>query len=365
MYDHVVIYYFSGTGNARAASHWIKEEAEQHKICTSVIEIKKHESPSIAQISEKTLIGFCYPTHGFNAPPIVLDFVARFPKTFNNDVFLLNTRAGMKLYKIFTPGLSGLAQWLPALFLLLKGYKCRGFRPLDLPSNWISLHPGVRVKVVESIFSRCKRITKKFTVNILNRKRVLRGWIDIPFDLFVVPIAFGYYIFGRFALAKTFFASYTCTRCNLCVKSCPTGSIKLVNDIPYWKFTCESCMKCMNQCPERAIETVHGLTFMLWWLAFSIVPWAIIHWMVDKGWIMVAFDSFLMTLIYYAVMIITGFAILFTGYRIFHFLLRFKIFNYLFTYTSLTKIRFWRRYFAPEKYCQKTPSGYKNPDGSG
>lgn len=44
------------------------------------------------------------------------------------------------------PGLSGLALILPALMLRLKGYRIKGLRPLDLPSNWISLHPGLRGK---------------------------------------------------------------------------------------------------------------------------------------------------------------------------------------------------------------------------
>lgn len=350
MYNNIIIYYFSGTGNAKAATKWIADQAAQMGVKTEVVKIEKNKAPQTDLIQGNSLIGFCYPTHGFNAPPIVLGFIAKFPRTFKNDVFLLNTRAGMKLYKIFTPGLSGLAQWLPALFLRLKGYRCKGYRPLDLPSNWISLHPGIRKKVVESLFTRCKRITKKFTEEILNGKRIYRGWIDLPLDLAISPIAFGYYFFGRFALAKTFFASYKCTQCNLCVKNCPTGSIKMINSIPYWKFTCESCMKCMNQCPERAIETVHGLTFLLWWLAFSVVPWAIIHWMVNHGWINISFNSSLMTLIYYGVMIITGLTIIFTGYKMLHFLLRFKFFNYLFTYTSLTKFRFWRRYHAPREF---------------
>lgn len=354
MYTNLVIYYFSGTGNAKAATNWIADRAQELGVKAEILKIEKNKPAKTDLIQEGSLIGFCYPTHGFNAPPIVLDFVARFPKTFKNDVFLLNTRAGMKLYKIFTPGLSGLAQWMPAIFLRLKGYRCKGYRPLDLPSNWISLHPGIRSKVVESIFKRCKRITETFTDKILNGNRVLRGWLDIPFDIFLIPIALGYYFFGRFVLAKTFFASYKCTQCNICVKNCPTGSIKMINNIPYWKFTCESCMQCMNRCPERAIETVHSMSFLLWWLTFSIVPWAIIHWMVNQGWINIAFDSFLMTLIYYIVMIITGLTIIFTGYRILHFLLRFKFFNYFFTYTSLTKFRFWRRYYAPKEYLSNT-----------
>ncbi len=94
-------------------------------------------------MTTKTLVGFCSPTHGFNLPPIVLTFIRNFPKVKNKDAFILNTRGGMKLYKLFLPGLSGIAQLLPALMLSLKGFRIVGMQPLDLPSNWLILHPGL------------------------------------------------------------------------------------------------------------------------------------------------------------------------------------------------------------------------------
>ena len=87
-----------------------------------------------------------FPTHGFNAAPIMIRFIAGFPRGLGREVFLLNTRAGMKLSKIFLPGISGVALLLPAFILWIKGYRCIGFRPVDLPSNWIPLHPGIEEK---------------------------------------------------------------------------------------------------------------------------------------------------------------------------------------------------------------------------
>jgi len=243
---------------------------QKNDIRTALYNIAEDDIPS-ENYDKKTLIGFCYPTHGFNAPPIVLNFISEFPKG-KARVFLLNTRAGMKLFTLQTPGISGIALWLPALILFLKGHKAIGFRPLDMPSNWISLHPGLSKKAVAFIISECKLTLSKFTDKMIFKKKELSGLLWLPIDIAGFPISIMYYFYGRFALAKTFYANYNCTNCGLCIKNCPINVIKEINKRPFWTYKCESCMKCMNNCPRRAIETSHGFTFVLWWLAFSFLP---------------------------------------------------------------------------------------------
>jgi len=342
-YDRLLIFWFSGTGNAQSASKWISEYACKTGIETESYNLSGCESPDRYKFPINTLIGFCYPTHGFNAPPVVIKFLRKFPRG-RCDIFLLNTRAGMKISRIFTPGLSGLALFLPAIILRLKGYKIRGYRPLDMPSNWISLHPGLRKKVVESIHNRCKRVIGRFSKRILDRKFVFRGLWDLPLDLAIMPISIGYYFFGRFALAKTFYASHKCTDCGLCYKNCPVQAIIRKDDRPFWTFNCESCMRCMNNCPERAIETAHGYTAMLWWLAFSIIPLALAKLLVEVD--IISYDFYIkhIRLLINLFMILSGLVTVFLGYRILHFLLRFRLFNRIFTITSLTSFKFWRRY---------------------
>ena len=207
MYKSLIIYYFTGTGNALAAANWIAKVAIKKNINVEIQKITPSLQVQKLNISDNTLIGFCYPTHGFNAPPIVIDFLLRFPK-LKNKVFLLNTRAGMKISKLFLPGLSGLAQLLPAIILSSKGYKTIGFQPMDLPSNWISIHPGLRQKVVDSIFERCKQKTKRFASKVLLDKKVYQGMISLPIDLLISPIALAYYFF----LWKICFVENICCR---------------------------------------------------------------------------------------------------------------------------------------------------------
>lgn len=347
MYNKLTIFYFTGTGNALATANWIARAAADRKIETKVVKITPSLKVEKKDFSENTLIGFCYPTHGFNTPPVVIDFLLRFPKLKNN-VFLLNTRAGMKLSKFFIPGLSGMAQLLPALILRMKGYKIIGFQPMDLPSNWVSIHPGLRQKVVTSIFQRCERITTTFAEKILTGKKVYKGLVSLPIDLLICPISVGYYFFGRFVLAKTFIADSNCNSCKLCEKECPVKAIKMKNSRPFWTRKCESCMHCMNVCPQKAIQTPHLFTLILWWLVFSVLPLLALKELISS--IPLLTENF--NIYFNLIIVLTGLPIIFFSYRILHFLMRFRYFSWLVAFTSLTKFKFWRRYFAPKKYLK-------------
>ena len=64
-YKKIIIFYFSGTGNAHNVSRWIAEEAKSKNIETEIINIGDRPL-ALPEISKDTLIGFCFPTHGFN-----------------------------------------------------------------------------------------------------------------------------------------------------------------------------------------------------------------------------------------------------------------------------------------------------------
>ena len=344
------IFYFSGTGNARASAGWIADEAEKRGLKSVVQQIDRLENIKFPSVYEKPLIGFAFPTHGFNAAPLMLKFISGFPPGLSKEIFLLNTRAGMKLSKLFMPGLSGVALILPAFILWLKGYKCIGFRPVDLPSNWISLHPGLKMKVIDSIFVRCERIVIRFAGILLDGKKVYRGLYSLPVDLLISPLALAYYIGGRYFLAKTFIANYKCNNCGICIKECPTSSIKYVEDRPYWKLSCESCMRCLNSCPQRAIETAHGIAVVFWIIystvniqifliiikALKILP-ELWWWKLVSNLIGIAGMIIMVTLLY----------------RIFHYAMGLKPVRYLIRFTSFTAFPFWRRYIFKNR--QKNP----------
>jgi Pyruvate/2-oxoacid:ferredoxin oxidoreductase delta subunit len=342
-YDRLLIYYFSGTGNARQAARWVADAASAKGVAVTVVNIADIDRRHVPPPPPDALVGIYSPTHGFNLPPVTLHFVLRFPRG-RNDVFIVNTRAGMRIGKLALPGLSGVAQLLPALILLVKGFRIVGMRPIDLPSNWISIHPGLSDRTIEFLFRRFKGISTRFEERLLDGRRDYRALYDVVQDLLIAPIAIGYYCVGRFAFAKSFYVSGACDRCGACRTQCPIQAISLVDGRPFWSYHCESCMHCMNTCPKRAIETAHGYIICLFVLLSVVIQPAAHRWLarLGIGWFeaSTAF-GFVNRFILGAVL---TFVTMVGSYRCVHYLLRLGWFRAVMKYTSLTTLKCWRRY---------------------
>ncbi len=344
-YEQLIIYYFSGTGNARNAAHWFKQVAEDHNINSKLINIDRFDNVEVPDTTKKTLIGFCSPTHGFNLPPIMLKFILKFPRLKNADAFIMNTRGGLKCASKFIPGLSGLAQIFPAFILLLKSFRIVGMQPLDLPSNWIFLHPGLKDKVVESIHERIKRITTSFAQKILHGKKRYKALLSLPIDIAVSPIAVGYFLIGRFYLAKTLITNKDCNLCMKCINECPLEAIKL-KEQPFWTHKCESCMRCINLCPKQAIQVTHTFSIGLLLISSLLLAPTIAILFGDLGiktseysiWVDLALRLFKWILFI---------IFIFLSYRILHYLMRFNWIEKIVRVTSFSNYKFWRKYKAP------------------
>lgn len=333
-YKKIVIFYFSGTGNSKQIAYWIADFAKKWNIESQIISIDRIDYHALEKFNDDELLILTSPIHGFNYPKIVLDFISHFPKGKNNFV-LMNTRAGMKIGKWVTPGLTGIAFLLSSLILKMKGYKIKGQIPFDLPSNWISIHPALNSGTIQYLQKKIY-ISLEFHCNkIFSGKNDFHALRDIIQDILISPIALLYYIIGRFFLAKSYYASLDCDDCGLCIKNCPVQAIKLVDGKPYWKFTCESCMRCMNACPKKAIETAHGL-----FVAVSIISSTLTNYIFYK-----LFDfsshSWLVNNVFITIFF---FLVLWASYRIQHYLLRFNFFEKIIRWTSLTQYKFWGRY---------------------
>jgi flavodoxin len=81
MEKNFLIYYFSGTGNARNVAQWFAGAAAEKDIPAETIDIAKIDRKKIESPLPGSLIGFVSPTHGFNYPPAMMYFIFRFPGT--------------------------------------------------------------------------------------------------------------------------------------------------------------------------------------------------------------------------------------------------------------------------------------------
>ena len=339
-YQKLVVYYFSGTGNSENVAKWIADIAIEKGMEVSLINIAKTERRHIESPKPDALIAFISPIHGFNYPPVMLNFLFHFPKGWNK-VLLLNTRAGMLIGEGITPGLTGIAFYFSAFILKLKGYSIQSMFPVDLPSNWISVHPGLNERTVKYLHERNQEKVYRFARKVLSGGSDFRGLYEIIQDTLVAPISLGYFFMGRFLFAKTYYASSDCDNCDLCIKSCPVKAIKNVDNRPFWTFNCESCMRCMSNCPKRAIETGHGSVLVVGLLSSLFISG--LFYSFFRQWFFEIEHTFLGFILKSALFL----GILAVWYRIMHFAMRFKFVERIIVYTSLTKYKFWgRRYKA-------------------
>lgn len=343
-YSTLFVYYFSGTGNAQNVAQWVSAIASKKDMQTRLVDISKLTTADIVLPSNGALVVFVSPIHGFNYPPVMLRFIARFPKG-KNKVILMSTRAGMLIGKWVTPGLTGVAFYLSGLILTLKGYSIRGMCAIDLPSNWIFLHPGLNHRTVLYLHQRMKQRVERYAHSFLAGKKCFPALKELIQDIIIAPLAVGYYFMGRYVFSKTYLASVACDNCGLCIRQCPVKAIISVNNRLFWTLKCESCMRCVGNCPKKAIETVHGfitvcafvfdalflaLFYRFYLHFFAHMPDLLIKWVLESV-------LFLILLV--------------PAYWLMHFFARYRWFNQLIAYTSLTYYRFWgRRYKAIKNF---------------
>ncbi len=340
----VNIFFMTGTGNSYWAATRISELAKESCDNVKISPADSKSIPSRHPDNNSSIIAFAYPTHGFSLPWHMLKFILRFPRG-KGRVILINSRAGMKMGKIFTPGVSGLAILLPTIIMLLKGYRIHGLAPIDTPSNWISIHPGIRKKVVESIFRHRDAELSKLWNRLSNNKVFypIKFFLLLPVDLFLIPVSLGYIFFGRFLLARTYLADQSCNGCGLCAERCPVGAIRMVNNRPWWTYRCESCMRCSNICPNKSVNSSVPLMVIYTILILKFGQGSYFTDIISS--ITSRLDFIPRDVVYYALLWIITILASWLLYAIIFWLNNLKLFNMLFAFT--TPMKYWRRYIAP------------------
>jgi len=338
----------SGTGNSYRVSTWMGEIAAKKGSQSKVVSAKNNEDRLAAP--RPNLIGIVFPAHGFTMPWHILKFVCRLPRGKSSHAFCVATRGSLKFGPVFIPGMSGSGTFIIALILMLKGYNVRGAMSVNMPSNWFSLHPIQRAKSQEAIIARANRKVTGFIETIFSKGKVwftLNNLYEITGGIILSLISIGYLFFGRFFLAKLFFANSNCNGCGVCAANCSFGAIKMwgkKNKKPFWKYSCESCMRCGALCPQNAIEVGQSWGVILYFITAIPVSFYIFSTLDSyipgithlKG---SRFGSVLDILWFYPA--------IFISYSIFHFLLRIPAINWLFTHTTMTHFSFSGRYHEP------------------
>ncbi len=344
------IYYHSGTGNSYRVARWVDGAAQAKDINSAVIPIESAEPERELVASRHQLAVLVFPTHGFTAPWKMICFALGLPAGKGAAAFCMATRGALKFGPVTIPGAAGTAALLIGLILLCKGYRLRGITAVDMPSNWMSLYSGFSRENSPTYISRRKERADRIFQRILAGDTHWLSWSNI-WDLLIwgLPLLWLsalYLLVGRFFLAKMFFANNRCTGCGQCAESCSSNAITMVGKRkprPYWKYNCESCMRCMGYCPSKAVEAGQSWGVVLYLVTSLPAGIWFFSWLTPRfpgtagleSW----FSIQLVNLLYL-------YPSLFLSYFIFHWLIRIRQVNALFTYTTLTHI--YPRYHEPE-----------------
>jgi ferredoxin len=365
--DAAILYVTSGTGNSLKVARWIAARLNDlDRGPARVVPIEAARPRDELDPDGRQFLGLLTPTHGFATPWHMIRFAARLPRGRRNPSFVVATRAGVKLGPLFVPGIAAGNLFLLALVLWLKGYRVRGILGVDMPSNWYSLHPIQGPASQHAIIARAERAVARFATAIGAGER---WWltpgniVEAVFAAALLPVSLLYLFWGRFFLAKLFFANARCNGCGICATSCPVRAIEMWGKReprPYWRFTCESCMRCGTVCPVGAVEAGHSWGVVAYfattlpasiYAAIMLRPSAPARWPMGSDTIR-------------RVVVLAGMAaVLYLSYLAFHLLGRFAPVNWLFAKTTLT--HYWGRYREPSTPRREltTPGPSRTPPG--
>ncbi len=345
-YREAIFYFYTGTGNSYRVAAWMADAARETEATVTLAPIgAAHPAAEIAE-DESSLLGLAMPTHGFTAPWAMLRFVLALPRRAHTRAVVVTTRGARRIGSSSMPGFEGTATWLVAFILLLKGYHVQGIVGIDMPSNWMALHPGLPPDAVTEIRTRAQEKAVNFIEAVLSGQRRFVGRAMLPLAMLLFPLSLAYLLMGRLFLSKLFFASLRCNGCGLCAAHCPNGAIVMRGQEghrrPYWTFRCESCMRCMAYCPQRAIEASHLLVAVIYALASAIPTAALLTWLGTQ----IPLLGFLLDVPGWIVGWGNSFIVLSLLSPAFYWVLGIRWVNMFFTHATLT--HYYRRYREPE-----------------
>jgi len=352
-YSRAVVYYSSGTGNSFLTAQWLLNACLERGLASTLIPVDKAQSRREIRPSPEQLIGLAFPTHGLLPPWSVIKFLFKMPSKKGAHFLCLPTRGSFYIGPVLIPGAAGLASFLPAIVLLVKGYRPRGAVSFDMPVNMTFLHPKLTPRHADRVVNRAKR---KFDRNADKFFKSRWRWLTLNnlYELVwsaavlrFIPLFLPLYIIlGRFFMGKVMYANKRCIGCGNCVRSCQAGALKLTGKRikrPYWRYNCEACLRCLNVCPHRAVTASLSWGILLWYIGTAAAFGGELF-----SWIAGVFPGLgpfrnwrtlelLNSVFYYPAFL--------AAYFLFHHLTRLKPVSDLFHYLSLH--RFFGQYLAP------------------
>ena len=239
-----MIFYFSGTGNTRWAAQQVAAHTDEE---LRYIPDELREGTLVYDLKEGERLGFCFPTHGWQPPRIVRDFIRKAyfhlqPSTF---IFALTTCGDNMGYamRIFDKDAARKGIHVHAHFAVVmpESNVCFNFLHLDTPEN--------ERKKIEAAKATIAQYADMIDIR-QHVDRLVKGAIPFTYTY----IFGGYYVKHLITDQKFWVDTDACIHCGRCQKLCPVDDIE--GTPPKWKHNgqCTNCLACYHHCPKHAIH---------------------------------------------------------------------------------------------------------------
>ena len=257
MNGRVELYWFSGTGNTLLAARRVAETLRGGGVPVKLHRLENSD-PGTVPTGDGVTLGLAFPVAAFSTYPLVWRFIEALPPGKGTPVFMLATMGGF----------SGLLAGPLKQLLRRQGYRPLAARELRMPSNFLA---GARP--LEKCRNRLEcglRQAAAFAQALLAGRGRWHRFSPVPYAL---TRWFWTHAARSFAKGGQKFHAdpARCTRCGLCVRLCPTGTITLppatetpvpaaagTAPVPAWGGHCIQCQRCIAFCPTRAISGGRG-----------------------------------------------------------------------------------------------------------
>ena len=237
-----MIFYFTGTGNTRWVSQLLAE-ATGDELRFIPDELGKTED---YRLKDGERLGFCFPTHGWQPPHIVREFIRRVTFEHVSYCYVLTTCGDNMGYamRIFEKELRRKGLHTDARFAIVmpESNACFSFLHLDTDEK-------ARQKV-ETARQRMTHICKVITERQQGVEELIKGAIPFTFTYIIG----GYYNKHLITDKKFWVDKDTCIQCGLCQKLCPVDDIKGTPPVWLHNERCTNCLACYHHCPAHAIH---------------------------------------------------------------------------------------------------------------
>ena len=250
-----MVFYFSGTGNTK----WVAQQiagaiGEELLYIPDLIREDRYHFT----LGKDERIGFCFPTHGWQPPRIVRDFISRITLgQRSEDTFCWAlTTCGDNMGEAMTILNKELAANKQLQTADGRRLEAETLFSVIMPESYVCL-PFMKTdpEEKEALKIEVARLSMPHIIQMVEERR--RGVEEL--EKGATPRLYSYVIGGYFNKHMITDKKFTvdnkvCIQCGKCAKVCPVDNIKGTPPLWLHKGKCTSCLACYHYCPVHAIN---------------------------------------------------------------------------------------------------------------